>query len=575
MADHTNLLIHETSPYLLQHAHNPVQWYPWGDEALQKARDENKPILLSIGYAACHWCHVMAHESFSDVGTAEIMNNLFINIKVDREERPDLDKVYQSTHYLLTQRSGGWPLTVFLTPDEHIPFFSGTYFPLQAKYQLPAFKEVLLKISEFYLNHPSEINNQNVQLMQMLNPPEPIINDAHLNLQPLQNGLQVLAREYDTLNGGFGNAPKFPQPTKLALLLKNNSPLVFSSLTHMAKGGIYDQLGGGFFRYSVDAEWRIPHFEKMLYDNAQLIELYALAYKQTGDELYARVADETARWVISKMQSSEGGYYSSVDADSEGIEGKYYVWNIDEIKSLLTADEFAIIQIHYGLNDNPNFENQWHLNITQIVTDESLISAKKKLLTARNKRTAPAIDTKVLTAWNALMIKAMYIAGDVLNEPSFIQSAEKALSFIQSSLWKDQHLLATNNKPILAYLDDYAFLIDALIVSGKQEHISFACDLSEILLNHFSDPKGGFYFTSNTHEKLLYRPKSMMDEALPAGNSIAARAFLSLRSLTGDLRYSKAAEKTLQAAWPLVMHYPTSHCSMLETIKDILENPKH
>lgn len=572
MEDHTNLLINETSPYLLQHAHNPVHWYPWGSEALNKARNENKPILLSIGYAACHWCHVMAHESFSDVETADIMNRLFINIKVDREERPDLDKVYQSTHYLLTQRSGGWPLTVFLTPDEHIPFFSGTYFPLQSQYQLPAFKEVLLKISDHYLKHPEEIQKQNSQLMQILNPPQPIINDVHLNLQPLQTGLQILAREYDSLNGGFGSAPKFPQPTKLALLLQNNSPLAYSSLKQMAKGGIYDQLGGGFFRYSVDAEWRIPHFEKMLYDNALLLELYAASYKHSNEEIFAHIARQTAEWVITKMQSPEGGYYSSIDADSEGQEGKYYIWDINEVKSLLTVEEFDIIQTHYGINQKPNFENYWHFYIAESAPEATLTSAKKKLMAAREKRIAPAIDTKILSGWNALMIKAMFIAGDILNEPAYIQSAERALSYIQTTLWKDHHLFATNNKSILAYLDDYAFLIDALIASGIKKHLPFAQDLANLVIKHFSDSLGGFYFTSDEHEKLLYRPKSMMDEALPAGNAIIAEAFLKLSALTGESHYFKNAQKALQAAWPLLIHHPTLHCSMLETLKNFLEN---
>lgn len=578
-----NKLINETSPYLQQHAHNPVHWYPWGNEALNKARQENKPILLSIGYAACHWCHVMAHESFEDAETAALMNQLFINIKVDREERPDLDKVYQATHYLLTQRSGGWPLTVFLSPDTLTPFYSGTYFPLQARYQLPAFKEVLQRIYDIYSHRQEDIKQQNSELLNLLHPQPAIITDVHLNLQPLQHALQTLQNRFDPVNGGFGSAPKFPQPSKLSLIMSTASSITTTTLTQMANGGIYDQLDGGFFRYSVDAQWRIPHFEKMLYDNGQLLYLYAQAFKQTNDPFYADVARATANWVITKMQSAAGGYYSSIDADSEGHEGKYYIWDKAEVKSLLTPDEFAAIEPYYGLDQSPNFEGHWHLYISQPTTTFKLIhSANKKLLAARNTRIAPALDTKILTAWNALMIKGMLTAGSILNEPTFTQSAHQALAFIQQSLWKNNRLLATNKNDhtqILAYLDDYAFLIDALITSlqttWNNDHLSFAINLAETLLSHFTDQtEGGFYFTADDHEQLLYRPKAMMDEAMPSGNAIAARSLLVLGHLLGETRYINAAEKTIQAGWPLLTQYPTEHCALVEALKDLLEPPK-
>lgn len=577
-----NKLISEVSPYLQQHAHNPVNWYPWGEEALNRARKENKPILLSIGYAACHWCHVMAHESFEDNATAEIMNKLFINIKVDREERPDLDKIYQATHYLLTQRSGGWPLTVFLTPNDLTPFFSGTYFPVTAKYQLPAFKDVLQNLSDIYHQRFDDIQKQNAELTRVLNPPLPIVSDVRLNKQPIQHALQVLQRNYDTMNGGFGSAPKFPQPSRLAFLLQQQPSLTEDTLLRMAAGGINDQLSGGFYRYSVDAQWRIPHFEKMLYDNAQLLFLYAAAFKQTQNTAFADTARQTAHWVITTMQSPEGGYYSSLDADSEGHEGKYYVWDKSEIKSLLTDDEFSLIENHYGLNQPPNFEHRWHFYLAESIEPEDqglLSSARYKLLTAREKRIPPALDTKILTAWNALMIKGMLTAGYFLNEPEFIASGQRALSFIQHNLWKNNRLLATSKNHLMGYLDDYAFLIDALLtslqISWQQETLNFTLALADTLLTYFSDrTSGGLYFTAEDHEQLLYRPKSFMDEAIPSGNAIAARCLQILGHLLGESRYLDAAEKIIQAGWPTLAQYPAEHCELLLALHDYFEPPQ-
>lgn len=581
MSQHkTNHLINESSPYLQQHAHNPVNWYPWGEEALNRARKENKPILLSIGYAACHWCHVMAHESFEDDATAEIMNNLFINIKVDREERPDLDKIYQATHYLLTQQRGGWPLTVFLTPDDLTPFFSGTYFPVTAKYQLPAFKDVLQNLSQIYQQRFDDIQKQNAELTRVLNPPPPVVSDMHLNQQPIQHALQVLQRNYDATNGGFGTAPKFPQPSRLTFLLQQQPTLTEDTLLRMAAGGINDQLSGGFYRYSVDAEWRIPHFEKMLYDNAQLLFLYAAAFKQTQQLVFAYTAIQTANWVMNTMQSPEGGYYSSLDADSEGHEGKYYVWDKSEVKSLLTDEEFSLIEKHYGLDQPANFEHQWHFFLsqpTEAQDSELLFSAKNKLLATREKRIPPALDTKILTAWNALMIKGMLTAGYFLKEPEYIESAQRCLSYIQQHLWKNNRLLASNSG-LMGYLDDYAFLMDALLtslqISWKKETLLFTIELADTLLTHFSDTTtGGLYFTANDHEKLLYRPISFMDEAIPAGNAIAARCLQVLGHLLGETRYIDAAEKIIQAAWPTLAHYPAEHCELLLALNDYLNPP--
>lgn len=575
MTKSPNHLIHESSPYLQQHAHNPVEWYPWGNEALELARKENKPILLSIGYASCHWCHVMAHDTFEDEETTKVMNDLFINIKVDREERPDLDKIYQATHYILTQRGGGWPLNVFLSPQSLMPFFSGTYFPAKARDQMPAFADVLQQLSDIYQNQQDAIQQQNADLERIITPPPPVISDVRLNKQPIQHALQVLQGHYDPVNGGFGGAPKFPQASRLLFLLHEKSALAPSTLQHMASGGICDQLGGGFFRYTVDEKWRIPHFEKMLYDNAQLLYLYAIAYKEHDREEFAEAARHIAKWTMTVMQSPKGGYYSSMDADSEGHEGKYYIWDKSEIKKLLSEQEYSVIDKYYGLNHPANFENQWHFyiaeplekianefNLTIDNVNATLQSAKQKLLVEREKRIPPAIDTKILTAWNGLMIKAMLTAGEILNEPEFINSAQQALTYIKNNLWKNNRLFSSGN--ISGYLDDYAFLMDASINFDPE----FTQKLADGLLEHFQDKdSGGFYFTADDHEKLLYRPKNFMDEAIPSGNAVAARVLLQL----GDARYKKAAEKTMHAAWPLVTQYPAEHSEMLIVLDEILK----
>lgn len=589
-----NHLANEISPYLLQHADNPVEWYPWGQEALDKARLENKPILLSIGYSACHWCHVMAHESFADAQTAKIMNELFVNIKVDREERPDLDKIYQTAHYILTQSHGGWPLTIFLTPDDHTPFFSGTYFPPEARHQLPPFKEVLAFVADAYKNKQSDIEQQNKALLNILLHPQPTIAAMRLNDQPIELALQILAGSYDPIHGGFAHAPKFPHPCKLEFLLHHQSPMAISTLDFMAKGGIYDQLGGGFFRYSVDEKWDIPHFEKMLYDNAQLLYLYSKASKQSYHPYFAHIARETADWAINEMQSPEGGFYSSIDADSEGHEGKYYVWQKDEIKKLLTTDEFDIIAPYFDLDQPANFDDAWHLHIGDSIESiakqknlpVSLIKSvietvKTKLLAVRSKRVPPHKDDKILTSWNALMIKAMLTAGHLLNEPRYLNAAERALTFIEQNLWVNQQLLVSHKNGVShlpAYLDDYAFLLDACLtslqISWNAERLEFAQQLANTLLTSFYDEKeAGFFFTADHHEKLLYRPKTMMDEVIPAGSSVAIRSFLLLGHLTGEMNYLDVVEKTLLRTWPSLLQFPAEHCSLLLTLQDFLHPP--
>lgn len=590
---YTNHLIETTSPYLRQHAHNPVNWYPWGEEALALARNANKPILLSIGYAACHWCHVMAHESFEDEQTANLMNELFINIKVDREERPDLDKVYQTAHYMLTKQNGGWPLTVFLTPDL-IPFYSGTYFPREARYHLPAFKDVLTTIAAIYNDRPEDVNKQNAELLGILRNISHPTEQRPLDISPWNQAFIELKNSYDTQNGGFNGAPKFPQPAKLAFLLKQKSFMAIDTLQHMAEGGIYDQLGGGFFRYAVDARWRIPHFEKMLYDNAQLLYVLSKAASVFENKSFLNdIIRATADWVIGTMRSADGGFYSSIDADSEGSEGKYYTWDKAEIAALLTPEELAVAQVYFGLNEEPpNFEGHWHfhvknsadkvaetLNLTLSETNEYLNSAKSKLLKAREQRTAPGIDKKQLTAWNSLTIKGLIAAGEVLNEPRYVNSAQSAFTFIQEKLWRNQRLLASymeGKAELPAYLDDYVFLIDALLLSlqshWQTKQLLFAIQLTDLLLEYFYDNNAGaFFFTASDHEKLLYRPKTMLDEAIPAGNGVAVRVLTTLGFLLGNSDYLSAAEKTLQAAFPYLEKFPAEHCTLLLGLKEFLE----
>lgn len=588
-----NYLAQESSLYLLQHAYNPVAWYPWGKTALDKAKQENKPILLSIGYSACHWCHVMANESFSDLETANLMNELFINIKVDREERPDLDKIYQLAHQILTNRGGGWPLTVFLDPDDLTPFFAGTYFPLTPRYGMPAFKDLLVKIAEYFQTHRHDINEQSWRMRKALQQlteikPTEIIQSNEL----LHKAWLELKEQFDPINGGFGSAPKFPHPTNIEFLLRycithKKETTVFNTinttLIKMANGGIYDQLGGGFYRYSVDAEWNIPHFEKMLYDNAQLLTCYAQAFALTQDPLFARIATETAEWVVREMRSPEGGFYATLDADSEHIEGKFYYWDKDEIQKLLTKKEFTAIESYFGLDKSPNFEKHWHLYIAQPTKPSKAIdSARQKLLTARDQRVHPGRDEKIITAWNGLMIKGLATAGQHLNSPDLIKHAQQTVDFIRNKLWVNHRLYSiyqNGSAKIPAFLDDYAFLLDGILallaVKWRSEDCQFAIELADALLKHFADQEnGGFFFTPDDHETLIQRPKPLMDEAIPAGNGVAAFALAHLGYLTGENRYLTAAEKTLETAMPALTAYPAVHGSLLNALEDYLTPPQ-
>ncbi|MCF8017611.1 MAG: thioredoxin domain-containing protein [Chromatiaceae bacterium] len=603
-----NRLAETTSPYLQQHAENPVDWWPWCEEALALARSEQKPILLSIGYSACHWCHVMAHESFEDETTAKLMNRLFVNIKVDREERPDLDKIYQTAHQLLAQRTGGWPLTVFLTPDDLAPFFAGTYFPKTQRHGLPSFQELLIGVERAYREKPEAIREQNASLREALSQLDPAPGVMISDLTPLDQARRQLAGSFDKVNGGFGRAPKFPHPTNLELLLRHHaataaagSPdqqareMALFTLERVVRGGMNDQLAGGFCRYSVDDQWMIPHFEKMLYDNGPLLTLCCDAWQLSGDQLFRDAALGTADWVIAEMQSEEGGYFSALDADSEGEEGRFYVWDRDQIAALLSADELALITPLFGLDQAPNFEGRWHLHgyrtLAEVAAEQGrdaeaasalLASAKAKLLAARAERVRPGRDEKVLTSWNALMIKGMLRAGRLLGRDDYLASADRALAFVQDRLWRDGRLLATykdGKAHLNAYLDDYAFLLDALLerlqTRFQPADLDWAQALAEVLLSQFQDDaKGGFYFTSADHEALLQRPKPMADESTPSGNGIAALALQRLGHLLGEPRYLDSAARTLGAAAEPIRRLPYAHGTLLMALDEQLSPPE-
>ncbi len=593
----TNRLANETSPYLLQHADNPVDWYPWGEEAFQVARDKGLPVLLSVGYSACHWCHVMAHESFEDEATAELMNALYVNIKIDREERPDIDKIYQTAHQLITQRGGGWPLTMFLSPDDQRPFFGGTYFPNEARYGMPAFSELLQSVAKYYREQPDEVRTQGQQLADIftrLEPP-PADKDLEFTATPLNSVRQQLEQSFDREYGGFGSAPKFPHPTTIERLLRHWRQTASSAepdiealfmasltLTRMADGGLFDHLGGGFYRYSVDRYWQIPHFEKMLYDNGPLLALYAQAFLATGENLFADTANATADWMLSDMQSPQGGFYATRDADSEGEEGRYYVWTPEEVEALLQPGDFAPFAAQFGLDNAANFEGKWHLTVSERSRDDAIDRARKTLLAARDKRIAPQRDEKQLTAWNALAIRGLAIAGRSLDRPELVDAAVQAANFIHKTLFVDGRLLANfkdGEAKLPAYLDDHAFLLDALIellqARWSEEHLEFALQLAELLLEHFEDKRGGgFYFTADDHEQLMHRSKSLADDALPSGNGIAALALHRLGLLQGETRYMDAAERTLRTAWKAMDEYPNGHVSLLTALDEFLQPPE-
>ncbi len=588
-----NKLVNEKSLYLLQHADNPVNWYPWTQEAFEIAKNNNKPIILSIGYSACHWCHVMAQESFEDSETAEIMNKYFINIKVDKEERPDLDKVYQMSQTIITGKTGGWPLTIFMSPDK-FPFFAGTYFPNEQKYGLPSFKDVLKRVNEFYSSQQKDIKSQNMtisEIFQNLNKRNDY--DEQINLELLDKTRLDLLNSIDKVHGGFGSAPKFPQSYSLLFLLNSNInneesfQYVLHTLNRMCLSGIFDHLEGGFFRYSVDELWMIPHFEKMLYDNGPLISVLCKASKLTSNKLFLKRAVQTSDWIINKMQDKNGGIYSTIDADSEHVEGKYYVWDEKELKSSLDNDEFEFIKNSYFVDSRSNFEGKFHFHITKDAEDFFLKNEKriavitKKLLTIRNKRIPPNTDKKILVSWNALAIIGLLDTYKLTDDDRFLLAAKKCFDFIKQKLWDGTKLYACfNEKPCFqAYLDDYAYLLKAnlelLKIEWSSENLYFSNKLANILIKNFQNHEtGGFYFTSIDHEELIYRPQTYMDESMPAGNSIAIEALSELGFLVGNQEYIDASEKTLISASNSVQRSNTAHASLLNASMNLLEFKK-
>ena len=599
---HTNHLIHETSPYLLQHAHNPVDWYPWSDEAFQKAKGQNRPILLSIGYSACHWCHVMERESFEDEKIAALMNDLFVNIKVDREERPDLDEVYMNAVQMLTGR-GGWPMTVFLTPEGK-PFYGGTYFPPEDRYGVPGFPKILQGVANAYREKPQDVERSVEQILAALQR----MSLSTESQQPFSSDIigqsaEQLAQAYDTDHGGLGKAPKFPNVGVYELFLRHYHhskksrflEMVTHTLTKMARGGIYDHLGGGFHRYSVDEKWLVPHFEKMLYDNAQLVRIYAQVYSVTGEPLFKQVVDETMNYLMREMLHTEGGFYSTQDADSEGEEGKFFVWTEEEISQILGEEASEIFCRIYDVSEEGNFEenNILHPILTleqaskffrrDLREIESLVSvAKGKLFQEREKRPKPFRDEKILTSWNGLMLSGLAEAIKISRQPAYLEAANRTVDFIFTKMFRDGRLLHTYKSgtgKILGYLDDYAFLaaglLDLFEATVNRAHLDRALELAEIMSHEFWDEAGGgFFYTGRSHERLIAQSKPIFDGSIPSGNAVATQVLLRLYHYTGKEDYLKRAEKILRAYYNAMENQPFGFAHMLAALDFYLQKPK-
>ncbi len=574
-----NRLSTETSPYLLQHATNPVDWFPWGDDALDEALRRDVPILLSIGYAACHWCHVMERESFEDPAVAELMNANFVSVKVDREERPDIDAVYMEAVQAMTGH-GGWPMTVFLTP-EGAPFFGGTYFPPQDRHGLPGFSKLLLAISEAWKQRRAEVEGQGRKLIDHMGSLLKLTaSQEEIPASLLKDAVAQLAATYDPTHGGFGGAPKFPQPMIVDLLLRLSkddgaaAEMARTTLDSMAAGGMYDQLGGGFARYSVDASWTVPHFEKMLYDNAQLLRTYARAHLVFGSERYRNVARSTAAWMLSEMRDQTGGFYSSLDADSEGVEGLYYVWSIDEVNRAAGSDAQAVIE-HYGMTPDGNFEGKNIPVYTGPPSDPAAIErGTEALLQARRKRVPPATDTKVLSAWNGLAISALAESGASLGEPDWIAAASQAMRAILDLSRIDGRLMRSYRDGVVKHLgfaEDYAFVLEGCLAlfeaTGEPQWLEEACWAADSAIELFLDhEKGGFFTTGNDAERLVIRNKELLDNAVPAANSVFAMELQRLAALTGDRSYEEVAAGILSAVAKLAAQNPLAFGHLLGAV---------
>jgi uncharacterized protein YyaL (SSP411 family) len=597
-----NHLINETSPYLLQHAHNPVDWYPWGEEAFEKARSENKPVLLSIGYSACHWCHVMAHESFEDEAIAKLMNDYFVNIKVDREERPDLDQIYMNAVQMMTHH-GGWPMTVFLTPDA-VPFYGGTYFPPEDRYNMAGFPRVLIGVAEAYRERQDDIRETGVSLVNELRRlSESGGSDHPIETELLDAAYVGIVRNYDSSNGGFGGAPKFPPAMTLEFLLRTHArtgnrealEIVKYTCDKMANGGIYDQLGGGFHRYATDARWLVPHFEKMLYDNALLSRLYLHFFQASGEQSARETAEGILDYVLREMTHPEGGFYSTQDADSEGHEGKFFVWDMKEIQQTLGEKDAAIFSSFYNITEAGNFEGKNIPNVTRSRDDvakslrisepeltASLGESRRKLFELREKRIKPDRDEKILTAWNGLMMASFAEAGVILNRADYSEAARRNAEFVLSNLSEDGLLLRTwkdGRAKFNAYLEDYAFLSEGLVTlfetTGELRWLKEALTLTDRMIEEFWDEdSGGFFFTGKSHENLIVRAKDYFDNATPSGNSVAASVLLRLATLTGRENYRSLATAVLREVANQIRRYPSGFGYSLSAVDFLLSTSR-
>ena len=594
-----NRLAGETSPYLLQHAHNPVDWFPWGPEALARARSEDKPIFLSIGYSACHWCHVMERESFEDPDIAALMNERYVNIKVDREERPDLDNLYMAAVQAMTGH-GGWPMSVFLTPDLE-PFYGGTYYPPTDSRGMPGFPRVLLSVERAWKERRDEILTAAAEMAgQLRTAGEVPRSEGDLDVKLLDNAAKVLGRAFEPIHGGFGNAPKFPHPMDLRVLLRQHARtgdahalhIVTHTLDKMSRGGIHDHLGGGFARYSTDERWLAPHFEKMLYDNALLSTTYLEAYQVTRDPEYARVARETIDYILGRMTSPLGPFYSTEDADSEGVEGKYYVWSRPEIDEILGADRAGVFASVYDVTEAGNWEHANILNLPGPIAQaarhlgrdegelrEDLADDRARLLAARERRIPPGKDTKVLTSWNGLMLAPLAEGSLILDEPRYAEAASKAAGFLLDRMRTPEgrllHSYKDDQAKFNAYLDDYANLIDGLTrlfeATGEPRWIEAAVELARVMSEEFHDAeKGGFFYVGKSHEALIARQKDAYDNATPSGNAMAATALARLAALTGRDDFESLARSTLQAVHLVMEKAPAAAGQSLIALDDLL-----
>jgi uncharacterized protein len=587
-----NRLAEETSPYLLQHAGNPVDWYPWGEEALTRARREDKPILLSIGYSACHWCHVMAHESFENEEIALLMNDNFVNIKVDREERPDLDAVYMEAVQAITG-GGGWPLTVFLTPEGK-PFFGGTYFPPEDKRGMPGFPRVLEAVADFYQNRRGEVEQATQQIITALDARADIPVDGEtLAIDTLNQAFSALRRDFDTRNGGFGTAPKFPQPLVLEFLLryyqrtgdKKALHIVTLTLEKMAGGGIYDQIGGGFHRYATDSKWLVPHFEKMLHDNALLSQVYLHAYIVTRTPLFRRIAEETIDYVLREMTGPEGGFYSTQDADSEGVEGKYYLWTHDEVTEILGEETAGIVEDYFGVTAQGNFEGRSILHIPgnlAVEEPDAIKQAKASLLRVREKRVRPARDAKILTSWNGLMLASLAEAACVFDRDDYLAAAVANGSFLLKAMMSDgylKHAYKDGQARIEGYLDDYALVIEGLLnlhqATFDARWLREAIRLADVMIEEFWDESAGMlYDTGKRHPALFVRPRNANDGATPSGSSAAVLALMKVSRLTDNDRLEHMAAQSLKAIQRKMSRYPLGFGNWLCALDLYLSPPK-